>query len=60
MIVERSDVLQKISPLSEALYALIVAKLFVNSFGKLTQRVPQSELRKQIMHLWYKWREKTK
>lgn len=60
MIVEGSDVLQKISPLPEALYAFIIAKQFMDSFGILPQRVPQSELMKQVIHLGYKWRKKNK
>lgn len=46
MIVKGSDVLQKISPLPEALYAFIIAKQFMDSFGILAQRLPQSELMK--------------
>lgn len=45
MIVKGSDVLQKISPLPEAL-AFIIAKQFMDSFGILAQRLPQSELMK--------------
>lgn len=46
MIVKESDVLQKISPLPEALYAFIIAKQFMDLFGILAQRLPQSELMK--------------
>ena len=46
VIVKGSDVLLKISPLPEALYAFIIAKQFMDSFGLLAQRSPQSELMK--------------
>ena len=57
MIIERSDVL-KISLMPETLYTLISVKQFMDSFGILAQRVPQSELRNRVMHLGYKWRKK--
>ena len=57
MIIERSDIL-KISLMPETLYTLIAEKQFMDSFGILAQRVPQSELRNQVMHLGYKWRKK--
>lgn len=46
MIVKGSDVLLKISTLPESLYAFVIAKQFMDSFGILAQRLPQSELMK--------------
>ena len=55
--IDGSDVLKKISPLSEALYAFIIVKQFMDSFGILAPSVTQSELMKQAVHPGYKWRK---